>query len=252
MGIPVRLVVGIVLCGMVRECGALSRDDVLFYAPFEGSLTAEIAAGGERPVGDRLSAVEYVAGVIGRAVVTGTSMEDLVAYPVAGHLNERRGVLSLWFRPVDGRSGDAQPHVVFSIGGRLLFYHYWEGQSFCFWWMNGSTVLWGPGYLYETVTPDQWQHVVASWADGKCTIYWNGKPRAEAVDMPVEVPPWTEGEAFRLAQPDWTRDRNNRTAIDELMISRNPLSAQEARGLYRHGNVELPGPELRVTGGGPA
>lgn len=242
----------LLLACLTATCHALTREDVTFYAPFEGSLKARIATGSPDPVGDATPKPEFTPGVAGQAVVTGDTLDNLISYQVAGHLNEHRGAISLWFKPINWRSGDGQQHVILSIGGRMLLYHYWESGAFSFYWMNGSSVAWGPGYIYESAVPNQWRHVAVSWGDGKCTVYFDGKRRGEAVDMPADIPAWADGQTFRLAQPDWTRDGNNLTAIDELMIFRNPLAAQEVSSLYRRLTVDTPPPALRVTSSDPA
>jgi len=83
----------------------LDQSDVLFYAPFDGTVTPALALGGKTPQTD--GQPTFQAGRRGQAVVCQDKQFSL-AYPAAGNLDPRHGSLSLWVAPVAWRHGDGR------------------------------------------------------------------------------------------------------------------------------------------------
>ncbi|MFV1968625.1 MAG: LamG-like jellyroll fold domain-containing protein, partial [Pirellulaceae bacterium] len=121
-------------------------------------------------------------GVIGRALIAGDPDAEL-SYAVKGNLHDRNGSLSVWMKPLNWDQGDAQQHGYMRIPGRLLFYHYWQGGTTCFYWVRGSRVLWGNGGNYGGIKKNEWHHVTFTWGDGKCIYYQDGKDKRHVTDM---------------------------------------------------------------------
>ncbi|MFV2067386.1 MAG: glycoside hydrolase domain-containing protein [Pirellulales bacterium] len=229
-----------------RSTHALDYRDLTFYAPFDESFDPVISKGDPRPdFGKEKPTLGE--GVIGRALIAGDPDAGL-SYAVKGNLHDRNGSLSVWMKPLNWDQGDAQQHYYMHIPGRLLFYHYLEGGTTCFYWMRGSRVLWGNGGNYGGMKKNEWHHLTFTWGDGKCIYYLDGKYRRHVTDMRDDLPRWDDPPTtrFYMAPARSTTNGNNRTAFDELMIFNRPLSKVEVMALYRRRARNLPTPSLRI------
>ena len=222
-----------------RTGHALEYGDLTFYAPFEDSYEAVIARGDPRSqVGDEHPA--FADGVIGKALVAGQEGVG-ISYDVNRNFNDRSFTLSVWMKALNWKPGDAQQHIHLQIPGQWIWYHYWEGGYTNFYWMKGSTLT--HGFRTPGVGPE-WRHFAVTYADGKIRSYVNGKYATHADTMPADLPRWTG--RFSLADAAWTKNKNNQTAFDELMIFGRPLSPAEIMALYRRGGRQLPPPTVRI------
>jgi len=235
-----------ILMGLVLPVAALSTDDLTFYASFDSSISADISKGDGKPLDNVLtSGFEFTDGIFGKAVVAGSKDRDL-AYAVAGNMDDTRGTVSFWIKPIDWKLGDSRQHVFMQIPGRMAFYNYWQSATSGFYWMTGSTIIWGPGGVYGGIEPGKWHHLAVTWGDRKAAMYVDGAQVSEAIDMPTEFPRWNDSNRLILSDPSWTSDKTNRTAIDELMIFNRPLDPAEIKSLYRRGAAPLLQPTASI------
>ena len=225
---------------------ALSANDLSFYASFDSSVSADLANGDVNPLDNvKTSDFEFTQGILGKAIIAGDKAKSL-AYAVAANMDDKEGTLSFWIKPIDWKAGDSKQHVYMQIPGRMTFYNYWQSGTSGFYWMTGSTIIWGPGGVYGGVEQDKWHQLTVTWGSRKAAIYIDGEKASEVIDMPLEFPRWNDSGRLILADPTWTSDNTNRTAIDELMIFKRPLEPAEIKSLYRRGVATLLQPTASV------
>ena len=212
-------------------CG-LGTDDVLFYAPFDGSADAAMARGD----GNAEAAVpcEYMPGVLGQAIVVGSPPGETaetkaigIGYHTAGNALREQGSVAVWVQALDWEVGDGKNHRFLTFPGQgvtFYFYVFYPGNT---WWLllkksgNRPVGGWVPSWK-----PGEWHHLVATWREGEMAVFVDGKQSGRA----TENVPLTE----RLADRFWLGSFHEpRSAFDELTIFRRPLASAEITALYR-------------------
>jgi len=214
---------------------ALTNDDLLFYCPFDGSLepTVHRGDGGPKATGT----FTFAKGKAGRGVLVG-KRGTMLEYPAAGNFEPRAGAISVWVKPLNWESRDNRHHIFFSLRGnpRWLLYKYAAGNTW-FYIRVGTDKLTriGPDafdaakmFLFK---PGRWAHIAVSWQDGRASIRVNNIPFGR---VPLELPEKVRMEKFfSVGSPVWKTDvARHDTVIDELMIFRRPLTAEEVAALY--------------------
>lgn len=220
---------------------ALELSDLLFYAPFNGDTTAQVAGGSKKPTA---GTVEFAAGICGQGALIGGDGKNVLKYPTAGNFNKDAGTMSLWIKPVDWKRADGKGHtfLVFPGEGPVVqcyqLYNYSVGWT---WFMmirtGGNNRFIGP---YEPDwKPGEWHQLAATWQKNEVCVYVDGELQArETDDIPLLE---KAGAEFAVG------DAASQTVFDELMIFKRPLMPVEVKALYQKNAPEKKGASSRIT-----
>ncbi len=218
---------------------AVETGDVLFFAPFEGSLDGRVAGGA--PEAMTTSEVTLVEGVRGQAAQI--AADAVLEYAFDGNALPDQGTVMLWFRP-QWPADDGQFHYLFraSTGnyeGKALnavqLYKYGRWARLMFYTSNGEktgpqqgrTMAYRNDMDWE---PGTWHHVAATWSSSLTStemyLYFDGE-RIAAGGGQIFVPD-EPAETFRIGEETETAP----TEIDDLMVFRRPLLEREIEEIY--------------------
>ena len=108
-----------------RVAFGLGADDVLFYAPLDGSADATLARGGGKA--QTGADVQFMPGVRGQAIIVGGVKEAPrnlpgVAYQTQGNILREQGSIALWVQALDWQVGDGKDHQFITIPGQGVTY----------------------------------------------------------------------------------------------------------------------------------
>jgi hypothetical protein len=218
--------------------------DLLFYAPFDGSLDAKRAAGqphaeprpaGELKEGDPVPEPTFKPGVRGRAVLLGAG-RAMPAFSAPENLRLEEGSFELWFSPYDWDNRRAQ-----ELRKPMWFVPILRAR-------NEEQKLHGGvfqvGILRLKVhnkpaapllRPGEWYHVVGTWDGGRKVLYLNGER------MPPNMVYFHKAKAGGEVKPEevFLEPVHNRrlyhgeqTLVDELRFYSRPLTPEEVRNAY--------------------
>ena len=225
---------------------ALTEQDVLFYAPYDGQLNAARAAGD--PAARVTGELQFVEGKQGQALLCGADGTAL-EYQTARNLNPAEGSVSLWVKPVGWSGSDSLFHIWFDSwgpGGRLLLYIYYAEHR------NKLYVL-GPEKQLSCANSDagdwkdgEWHHLVGTWRKGEICLYRDGV-LAECVTDNVVLPSGL-AETFRVGtNAGWSYITGKADMVlDGFTIYRRCLLPDEVAGLHRGERFPAPDP-LRIA-----
>jgi hypothetical protein len=211
---------------------APARGELIFYAPFDGSLDATVCKGNGKalfgpPAKDRQARPVFAEGLKGKALQIGNGCR--VTYKAAGNFDNQRGTLSFW-----GRRNGPKPD------GRYTFL--WAGwnnadrtwvQIYHWEWFAGVAMLHGKGgagdvpplHLPSDGDDGQWHFYAFTWDGPKARGYFDGwlDPAAQRLEFPVpQAVHFFVGGAERSTR-----------LIDELKIYDEPLGPAEVCAAYR-------------------
>jgi len=226
------------LCLAVAAHGA-DESDVLFFAPFEDSVSARLStgAGGPKTTG----APRFGPGVRGKAVML--DAQSLLTYAFRGNVVPDEGTVMMWFKP-EWRADDDKFHNLFrastgNFGGKalnsLILYKYPRWARLALYSGNGqkqnpregrsqafrNNLEWKPG---------EWIHVAGTWsatlASTAMYLYLNGE-RIAACGGAVFLPE-REPATFDVGGPEGS----GTTWFDDVLVFSRPLQAREVKGIY--------------------
>ncbi len=202
-------------------------DDVIFYAPFDGSPDAATAAGDKQAVYAKAPA--YCQGIKGQALAM---QFESIAYATKGNILVDQGTLTCWLKPTASWQKSKDYNWFFTAGEWKksgLIYLYYCGDP-----INGprfmlgksSEANWGINAPKMEWTVDQWHFFACTWtaAGSRIALYVDGKLSSELAlggdNFPKDV-----GNEIHLssAVP---------TAMDELTIYNRALTAEEIGKKY--------------------
>jgi len=232
---PVALLVAV--CAL--PAWSFTRDEVLLYVPFDGSLEPLVAAEGTAPIVDKAIDFEFGDGVVGRAVMTGGE-GALIQYPTAGNMDPEEGTFSIWVQSIDWTLQDA-PKINrwwIDVPGptRFIIYHYLHSAGMYFYHMDvrreRPSIIKAPGPWEE----GEWKHLCGTWKDGRLRFYVNAQKVPE--ELQVELGPL--GEFIRLGDPNHHTGTEQRwdTQLDEFYVLSRALEDVEVRALYQRGMAD--------------
>ncbi len=208
-----------------------------FYAPFDGSATAAVAAGRADPV--MAEHLGFEPGLKGQAVRLNAAARSRLVYAFEKNVSPRRGAVSFWFKP--DKPGDASHDRMF-----FAFDCPWNASRTG----TGAIFLWNWGGCLRADRSDRadcyrvtkaafgtnaWHHLAYTWDEQGSVLYVDGKSVRDAA----------KGGPGDTSAPviDWTRTfdtffvggcREGRTAdglIDEFRIYSEPLTEREIDAL---------------------
>lgn len=213
--------------------------DLLFYAPFDGTSTAAFARGDARPQGGFL---HFVPGLRGDAVLLNS---DCI-FRLTGNFRVAEGTIAAWIRP-HWAGTDAGAHYLFCIYGQRELPQSWARNRFHLDFASGRCrfIIFAhePGQTFGVSgsirdwQPEQWHHVAATWkninssrADAELCLYLDGQLAETLRDKQIEVGPTDEFMAIGRDQ-DASADYGD-LDCDDFFIYNRALTAQEiAQGL---------------------
>lgn len=210
---------------------ALSPDDLLFYAPLDGTATPLVTAGGDGVIE---GTINYVPGLFGQAPLL--SRHDVhLRYPVGGNINPRQGTIAFWVRSDTDywiTTGNAYRPLL-TVPNKLDIAIAKNGWIVCtlFGEFAGAYPA-GSTYVF-----DEWTQIVITWGNGKLRLY-SDHENFSSNEYKPEVPLQFEtGDMLEVARPR-EKTVTHDTIIDELMIFNRPLDAVEISVLRRRGLMQ--------------
>jgi len=203
---------------------ALSRDDLIFYVPFENSLIASFARGNPAPTGKRDSKnYRFVEGVRGKGVIP----DEAVNYQIPGNINLGEGTFSIWIKPVGWQSGDGKNHYFawfFFDKLQVTLYQFYSGQTGIIFKQRGKVVF--TCWAWVTFKKDKFYQLIFTYKPGEMSFYVDGILRAHRTEGVI---PFQRGQVFRLAAGG--------TVFDEMLIFNRALTPTEVKALYQRDAV---------------
>jgi hypothetical protein len=178
-----------------------------FHAGFEDALQAIGATGPVEPV-SVTGTVQYAAGKVGRALVTGGDAAYL-KYPVTGLVRPTQGTVAMWVNAEEWPPDEQAFHILFETEGPgwVVLYKFWNGGLLMLTGMDKShytSAFWEAG----DVPRDGWHHLAGTWSRERIAFYFDGKLLREtpfpAPGTQRELPPgrWRLGEAAHQPHAD--------------------------------------------------
>ena len=233
------LVVSLVALLIPSLALAVEEEDVLLFAPFEGSADAPLARGSATAVAT--GTVRFVEGVRGKAVVT--DARTLLRYAMKGNCRTEEGTIMMWVKPQWRSSEQPAFHFFRASTGEfhgkalnaLMLYKHFGSDRLMFYTSNGDETPPAQGRTIASLEPaklepDRWFHVAATWsssvANSEMYLYANGQrvgAAAGAVVVPDRMP-----DSFDIGGPK----SSGTTAFDDVIVFSRPLLAREIAEIY--------------------
>ena len=243
---------------LARPSFALERANLLFYLPFEGSVTPVILQGGpeikltdfsfpfegsfkatngalrgdDNAGGKKDNGITFVPGRkgLGLKVTENLSRSKVYSYPCAQYLTSesfprREGTLSVWIKPI-GWDGDEANHRYFiaatSDNCVIRFYIYGFNTAA---WVDGADnyVLVGGG-KWQGWEEDTWAFLAFTYKPGQQCFYINGQLMIAMTDGLIE-PEFSQTGIVEISEGS--------QVVDELMIFDRVLPEKEIRAIYK-------------------
>lgn len=182
-------------------------------------------------------------GLTGKAAIIGTGDKDKQDYHIEylnkSFITQKEGSVAFWINPVDWRPSDKNYHIFFRAIGKdadLLIYkaafapkilfligpkHKENGRHI---WTIANTSIkdWEMG---------KWYFIVATWGNGKASLYVNGTRKAQVDYKKVSAANFTKFGAGGITPLKWKTPQNI-SLIDDLMLYSKPLSIKDIRARY--------------------
>ena len=223
---------------------ALDLDDLLFYAPFDGSIDALYSHGNSTATTLTERGFAFKDGIRGQAIVFGgrgdnATEKPVLAYESAGNILPATGTLVFWSQAIDwldfGLDGRYTTWMTLGIKepspGNWSIYRDGGGGNTGLWLEMGGKLFWTPSYLPTWEWPkggNLWRHLAFTWQPGEVRFYLNGNLQGRYSEDVPKVERFFE--ELRLG-----RDDRWKVAIDELYIFKRALTSHEVGALYRLG-----------------
>ena len=226
---------------------AVSSDDILFYAPFDGSAGAKMSLGSPKPLVS--GKAEFAPGKYGQGYLSGRKGDEL-QYESNGNLDPDAGTVSLWVKPLGWHEKDAFMRFWLRVGeqadaggtgeGTFLWLYkylvsvplYWLAQQVYY---QRSVSYCGGSGIYRS---GEWTHIAASWCGPMMRVYANGRLLGTA-RTPTPRVLRNFGKHFMVGGASWTAkgdtSEKSDSLIDEFYVFRRPLTAREVRFLMAKG-----------------
>jgi len=224
---------------------ALSRDDILLYAPMDAGGDATIARGD--PKARVYGKLEFAEGKTGRGYMSG-GPECALGYFSAGNIDPDAGAVAMWVKPVGWshsrkskepnmrwwfRAGEADDGKGYGEGSFLWLYklkahvpvywlvqHDYRQRSFYY---TGFQHEWKDG---------QWTHIAGTWCGPEMRLFVNGRMTGSA-RTPTPKVLRNFGRRFYIGAPSWSKRPD--CVIDDVFVLRRPITEAECRALAEHG-----------------
>ena len=207
--------------------------DVLFYAPFDGSVHAAAARGSRRPL-KATKDIRFAPGKRGQAALLGADTHrHWVDYGTEGNIRLAEGTVAFWIQPQGWSGTDKGFRYFFMLRDvtccKFYVYRFIE-KNLLVLAGNGVEGQWGSISTGTQAWQDgQWIHLAVTWnADRAVTLYVDGT-RAGRTVVPAEKYIRGLPGHFSLGQSqDWDQSRYPaQTCLDEFVIFSRALTPEE-------------------------
>ena len=231
---------------------AVSKDDVSFYAAFDGDVKAGISKGDPMPIVKRKQV--FVEGKVGQGLQVDAPKSEIL-YKTDRNLDLDDGTVMLWVKPVGWSSGDIHMRHLFGVreprsieGGQANFVWLYKFFSHTLYFLvqhdrfAKEVFVASVGYESEVAgakarwESGRWEHVAATWNLDEMRVYWNGHYVSKAI-----VP---TGRMLRELAEHFTVGGLSDSGkadlvVDELYIFNRPLTESEISEMMKGGNAAL-------------
>lgn len=222
------------MLGVYLICAAAAPQPI-FYAPFDGTAKASVAAGQAEP--RRSDQLTFAPGLRGQAVRLDSKLGSRLAYAFDENVHARRGSVSFWFKPEWSDNTARDRHFLFA------FDYPWTASRVG----TGALYLWSYGgrcradrsdrddhYLVakHPFQTNEWHHIAYVWDETRTTLFVDGAMRSNTVLNKKEVTSIDWTQTFDSFFIGGCREGNAADGlIDELRIFSEPLTEKEVATL---------------------
>ena len=217
-------------CSKASKSKAASNSGLVGYFTFDEAIEddeiLDHSAAKTNATLDALDGFKMTEGVSGQALVLdGTqyiSLEDNVlsgqGLTMAAWV--KVGAWKTWQRVFDIGGGDGTKDVFLAVDGRMA-------GTFCAYEQSTGVSCNAP------LTPiKKWTHLAMTIGDGKLALYVNGE-LAEEKEMTVSIEDLKAGATgIFVGRSNWVADPLLEGAIDEIVVSKRAMSAEEIHDIY--------------------
>jgi hypothetical protein len=220
---------------MMVGCCAAAAPQSIFYAPFDGSATASIAAGEAEPL--QAEQLAFVPGLKGQAVRLDSKTKSRLAYAFDMNVEARKGSVAFWFKPEWNDKTARNRHYLFA------FNYPWTASRAG----TGALYLWSYGgrcradrsdrddhYLvarYPFRTND-WHHIAYVWDENRTVLFVDGAMRSGGALSKQNDTSIDWSQTFDSFFIGGCREGNAADGlVDEFRIFSEPLTEQEIAAL---------------------
>lgn len=223
------------------------KPQLIFYAPFDGSVDAVRAAGDTKPL--KAENIEFAPGRSGQAAKFTREAKSMLQYNLQKNIDPVRGAISFWYKPLWNPNQDTK-----EIWRTLLSFPRPKGNDRI---GSGMFSLWIWGQLfrvdrsddldtYKTVNNlyrnDGWRHYAVTWDEVSTRVYIDGKPLGGISDgrsplkdamskTSMEFANFIPFASFFVGCQNTAEQADG--LIDELMIFSAPLDDQHVNSFAR-------------------
>jgi len=232
----------LIFAGQAR---GLSKEDILFYLPMDGSADAQISTGDAKA---RIyGKLEFAEGKRGKGYLAG-GPECALGYFSEKNISVTAGTVAMWVKPLGWshskksrnpdmrwwfRAGEANDARGVGEGSFLWLYKlkahvpvYWlvqhDYRQRAFYY-TGTQSAWKSG---------KWMHIAGTWSGPVMRLYVNGR-RTGTARTPTPTVLRNFGRRFMIGAPSWAKRPD--CVIDEVYILRRPLCEAEMLSLAKLG-----------------
>jgi hypothetical protein len=168
-----------VMLGVSLAADAAPEDDLLFYAPFDGTAEAAEAKGAKVPV--EAKALSYDAGLRGQAVRLSAETDAYLSYSLTNNAVPSRGTVAFWYKPEWNSASDKRWRFLFGfalppnqkrLGSGAVRVWYYGGV------LRAETSDKADSYRVsvQPINTGEWRHIAFTWDETGSMLYVNGKP----------------------------------------------------------------------------
>ena len=242
------IVLFLLACGLHAEEKSADGSDLIFYHPFEDSLTPVVAGDPEYQLtGENKGALAFGEGVRGKCLIGGMN-NYRYTFRAAKNINRDEGTISMWVKPLDWNGAKEElldKHDFFVLWGSnryMVLYKYTGYLQVVI--RGGPGKDWGVRGGAGVLKKDTWVHLAVTWKDGVWRLYGDGVRHIEEVD--IETPDFSPMTMFVGPCSGQTGGDTPNTAYDELRIYNRRLSESEIRELMWLDSSKYVPPKLTV------
>jgi len=244
--------------GLLLVCAgsgfALTPNDCVFYASYDGGFDATAARGsGQATVKGE---IRFVPGIRGQGILVGAPGTGL-SYEAKGNLQLEAGTVSVWVKPETWDDTDAAMRFFFAWvegqptapqdGGQFLWlYRFFSRSTYWLVWDSRGypTVCRQDTKQFEDVfRKGEWVHLAGTWNGDEMRLFIDGKLQG-AARVPTRTLLRSPGERFTVGDPN--RANAADTVLDELRLFDRALTAPEVAALHEF-KLEAPPDQQELT-----
>ena len=233
---------------LAARAWALDSSDLLFHLSFDDGIQAEFARGGSQPVAQPEELTRRIVdGLMGKGYLfagKGSSIEYFVgeqggrrcaeSYGPKLNLFPDSGTVAFWVKVLTNAHN--QSHWYFDTNPGLLSLN--RNQ----YWQHGFSYASNGGIFYDSgeMEKSPWHFIVMTWRKDELCAYLNSHLMAKNTQCNVgtQAPGKFRVAAQAEAYVDFQKPgHEDDSVLDEFMLFRRPLTAEEVRSLFERAHV---------------